>query len=137
MPQHAPSETGHPSSGRRAAVLRAVGLVAVVLGWLAIAGLGGPAIGSLSSVQSNSQETFLPAGAESVAATEAARAFDNSGQLPAFVVFTTGDGSSATPSSWPPGAATPSRWPGSRSSATRAATWARSVTTWSTGSRSR
>ncbi|HOZ57506.1 MAG TPA: MMPL family transporter [Nakamurella multipartita] len=80
---------------RRSAVLRAVGLIGVVVIWLLIAGLGGPAIGSLSSVQSNDQESFLPAGAESVAATEAAKAFSDSGQLPAFVVFTT-DGSTAT-----------------------------------------
>jgi RND superfamily putative drug exporter len=97
MPEHAASETEQPASGRRAAVLRAVGLIAVVVVWLAIAGLGGPAIGSLSSVQSNDQESFLPAGAESVAATEAANAFDDSGQLPAFVVFTTTGGEPATP----------------------------------------
>jgi RND superfamily putative drug exporter len=89
MPRHAVSETDQPSSNRRAAVLRAVGLIAVVVVWLIIAGLGGPAIGSLSSVQSNDQESFLPANAESVAATEAARAFDDSGQLPAFVIFET------------------------------------------------
>jgi RND superfamily putative drug exporter len=71
-------------------VLRAVGLVAVVIAWLAISALGGPAIGSLSTVQSNDQESFLPAGAESVAATQAARAFDDTGQLPAFVIFETG-----------------------------------------------
>ena len=33
---------------KRNAVLRGVGLIAVVIAWLAIAGLGGPAIGSLS-----------------------------------------------------------------------------------------
>lgn len=97
MPQHAQSETDHRPSGRRSALLRGIGLIAVVLAWLAIAGLGGPAIGSLSSVQSNDQESFLPAGAEAVAATEAARAFEDSGQLPAFVVFTTADGAPATP----------------------------------------
>ena len=32
---------------RRGAVLRAVGLIGVVLVWLVIAGLGGPAVGSL------------------------------------------------------------------------------------------
>ena len=96
MPQHSQTQQDQSTTGRRRAVLRGVGLVLVVVAWLAIAGLGGPAIGSLSSVQSNDQESFLPAGAESVAATEAARAFDDSGQLPAFVVFTTADGASAT-----------------------------------------
>ena len=97
MPQHLQTQTEQHSSGRRRAVLRGVGLVLVVVAWLAIAGLGGPAIGSLSTVQSNDQESFLPSGAESVAATEAARAFDDSGQLPGFVVFTTADGATATP----------------------------------------
>ena len=97
MPAHSDTQTDQSSSGRRRAVLRGVGLVLVVVAWLAIAGLGGPAIGSLSTVQSNDQESFLPAGAESVAATEAARAFDDSGQLPGFVVFTTADGATATP----------------------------------------
>ena len=81
---HAPldSPTAGPSVGpgrRRNAVLRAVGLIAVVVAWLAIAGLGGPAIGSLSTVQSNDQESFLPAGAESVQAATAAAQFDDSG----------------------------------------------------------
>src|SRR4051794_30923280 len=65
---------------RRKAVLRGVGLVAVVIAWLAIAGVGGPAIGSLSSVQSNDQESFLPSGAESVLAADAAAQFDDSGE---------------------------------------------------------
>lgn len=106
MPKHGPepdldasvgASAPAPEPRRRTAVLRALGLIAVVVVWLAVAGLGGPAIGSLSSVQSNDQESFLPAGAESVAATEAARAFDDSGQLPAFVIFTTADGATATP----------------------------------------
>ncbi len=74
---------------RRPAVIRAVVLLAVVFAWLAIAAIGGKSLGSLSSVQSNAQETFLPPAAESVKATQAARAFDNSGALPAFVVFAT------------------------------------------------
>ncbi|HZM66324.1 MAG TPA: MMPL family transporter [Nakamurella sp.] len=81
---------------RRNGILRGVGLIAVVVAWLAIAGVGGPAIGSLSTVQSNDQETFLPSGAESVEASTAAARFDNSGALPAFVIFQT-DGSKATP----------------------------------------
>lgn len=92
-PPPAPQPAGHP---RRAAVLRGVGLVAIVIAWLAIAGLGGPAIGSLSTVQSNDQETFLPADAESVRAAAAAKQFDDTGALPAFVIFET-SGDPATP----------------------------------------
>ena len=77
-------------------MLRAVGLIAVVVAWLAIAGVGGPAIGSLSTVQSNDQESFLPDGAESVQAANAAAQFNDSGALPAFVIFET-SGGAATP----------------------------------------
>ncbi len=76
-------------------MLRAVGLIAVVVAWLAIAGLGGPAIGSLSTVQSNDQESFLPGAAESVQAANAAATFEDSGALPAFVIFETAGGAAA------------------------------------------
>jgi len=90
-----PSAPQGPPPSRRRAVLRAVGLIGVVVAWLAIAGLGGPAIGSLSTVQSNDQESFLPGAAESVQAANAAATFADSGALPAFVIFET-DGRAAT-----------------------------------------
>lgn len=96
VPQ-APGDPAGRSGGRRRAILRAVGLLAVVGIWLAVAGVGGPAIGKLSTVQSNDQETFLPVGAEAVRADQAAAAFDTTGALPAFLVFTTTDGAAATP----------------------------------------
>jgi RND superfamily putative drug exporter len=96
-PQEPPSGPAGSSSGpRRNAILRAVGVLAVIFAWLAIAGVGGPAVGSLSTVQSNDQESFLPDGVESVRAADAAAAFDNSGELPAFVIFET-SGTKATP----------------------------------------
>ena len=97
-PAAGPTATGSPAAppSRRKAMLRAVGLIGVVIAWLAIAGLGGPAIGSLSTVQSNDQETFLPDGAESVKAANAAAKFNNSGELPGFVIFET-SGAAATP----------------------------------------
>ncbi len=88
--------TAAPKPSRRTAVLRAVAILAVVFAWLGIAGVGGPAVGSLSTVQSNDQETFLPDGAESVKASDAAAQFDDSGELPAFVIFETA-GEPATP----------------------------------------
>ena len=87
--------SGQPRT-KRAAVLRACGVLAVIAIWLGIASVGGPAIGSLSSVQSNDQETFLPSGAESVLAANAAKGFSRSNSLPAFVVFSTTSGK-ATP----------------------------------------
>jgi putative drug exporter of the RND superfamily len=88
-----------PPPGRRNGppILRAVLLVLLVGVWLGIAAVGGPAIGSLSSVQSNDQKTFLPPNAESVKAAEAAAAFTPVQALPAFVVFATTTGQPATP----------------------------------------
>src|SRR6478735_1248753 len=92
----ADSPSGPGSHGPRNAVLRAVGLIAIVIAWLGIAGLGGRRIIKKKSVQSNDQETFLPAGAESVRAANAAAQFNDSGELPAFVIFET-SGAAATP----------------------------------------
>ncbi len=86
------AHTDPPAPSRRSAVLRALGVLAVIAIWLGIASVGGPAIGSLSSVQSNDQETFLPTGAESVLAADAAKKFNRSDALPAFVLFSTLDG---------------------------------------------
>lgn len=74
-------------STRRNAVLRAVGIVVVIGLWLVVAGIGGPAIGKLSSVQSNDSTAFLPEGAESVRASELAAGFVQDTSLPAFVIF--------------------------------------------------
>lgn len=89
-----PHET--PTPTKRPAILRAVLLVLLVAAWLGIAAVGGPAIGSLSSVQSNDQKTFLPPNAESVKASDAAAAFSPIQALPAFVVFATANGQPAT-----------------------------------------
>jgi RND superfamily putative drug exporter len=100
--QDQPSHPDGAGRGKRSAVLRALAVLAVIGIWLGIASVGGPAIGSLSTVQSNDQETFLPSGAESVLAADAGKAFEKSNALPAFVVFTA-EGSKATPaqlSSW-------------------------------------
>jgi RND superfamily putative drug exporter len=89
--------TDDASSGpvRRGPLLwRAVALVVLIGVWLTIGALGGPKVGSLSSVQSNDQQSFLPANAESVEASRAAKAFDNSGALPAFVVWATDEATS-------------------------------------------
>ncbi|WP_245599710.1 MMPL family transporter [Nakamurella lactea] len=81
----------------RRSVVRAVLLVAVIGGWLAVAGVGGQKIGELASVQSNDSTSFLPASAESVRAAEAAAAFEPVKSLPAFVVFTTAGAGTASP----------------------------------------
>lgn len=84
MPSH---RTGH-NPGR--AALRAGVLVAVVLAWIGVAGLGGPAIGSLSQVQENDNAAFLPTDAESTQVSELQQEFTGDEALPAFVVAESG-----------------------------------------------
>lgn len=66
--------------------VRIVIAVLVVLGWLAVSGVGGPTFGKLSEVSSNDQSTFLPATAESTLAGEWVEEFSESSQIPALVV---------------------------------------------------
>ncbi len=75
------------SPASRKSIFRAAGAILVIFAWLGIAGIGGPAIGGLSSVQSNSQTAFLPQDAESVRAAQASAAFTDQQTLPAFLVF--------------------------------------------------
>jgi len=81
---------------RRAAVTRALVLVAVIVVWLAIGSIGGQAQGKLSEVQTNDAAAFLPSTAESTQAAEASRGFVEQETLPALVVLTAADGSAIT-----------------------------------------
>ena len=78
-------------TGRRLGTLRGLGILAVLLVWLAVAGLGGSSMGRLSEVQENTAASVLPQGAESTRAAEAQRAFTEDAVLPAIVVVE-GDG---------------------------------------------
>ncbi|WP_149202891.1 MMPL family transporter [Actinotalea subterranea] len=71
-------------SGRGA--LRGLAIVALLLVWLTLAGLGGSSIGRLSEVQENDTASFLPQGAESTRAGELAREFSDDEVLPALLV---------------------------------------------------
>ncbi len=64
-----------------------VPLVLLVV-WLGVGGTLGPYAGKLSEVATNDQSTFLPRSAESTQVLEAREAFDQSGTLPAIVVWT-------------------------------------------------
>ncbi|WP_369069865.1 MMPL family transporter [Kineococcus terrestris] len=74
-------------SVRRARWLTRAALAVLALLWLAVAGVGGPAVGNLSSVQTNDPATFLPADAESTRAAEAVRGLEDTGTVPAFVLL--------------------------------------------------
>lgn len=73
---------------------RALVLVVLLAAWLAIGAFGGMAQGTLSQVQENDQAAFLPAGAESTRADEAAWAFTEEQSLPALVVVRPSEGGS-------------------------------------------
>lgn len=64
----------------------------LVVVWLAIAGLGGPTFGKISSVSTNDQAGFLPASAESTEVNEIQADFRSSDAIPAIIVIEKNDG---------------------------------------------
>lgn len=63
-----------------------LGAIAVILAWLAIAGVGGVATGQLSELQTNDAASFLPEDAESTQVSDALAEFQDSATLPLIVV---------------------------------------------------
>ncbi|WP_234946182.1 MMPL family transporter [Agrococcus sp. Marseille-P2731] len=61
----------------------------LILGWFAAAGFGGPTFGSLSTVVSNDQSSFLPSSAESTTVQEALAEFVGADEIPAIVIAAT------------------------------------------------
>ena len=80
------------SNGRGRGVLTGAGILAVILVWLALAGLGGQSIGKLSEVQENDVAAFLPESAESTRAAELDTRFTDDTVLPALVVIEAEEG---------------------------------------------
>ena len=76
----------------RRGVLRGAGILALILVWLALAGLGGQSIGKLSDVQENDVAAFLPESAESTRASELGQGFTDDSVLPALVIVEAADG---------------------------------------------
>ncbi|WP_146818979.1 MMPL family transporter [Actinotalea fermentans] len=77
-------------------VLRGAGLVALILVWLALAGMGGQSVGKLSEVQENDVAAFLPQSAESTRAAELDQGFTDDSVLPALVVVEADGGGALT-----------------------------------------
>ncbi len=71
---------------------RGLVVLAVLVGWLAVGGLGGMAQGRLSQVQTNDAAAFLPSSAESTRAAEIAGDFTTTEALPVLVVLTGPEG---------------------------------------------
>ena len=77
-------------------VLRGVGIIGVILVWLALAGVGGQSVGKLSEVQENDVASFLPGSAESTRAAELDQGFTDDSVLPALVVVEATEGGPLT-----------------------------------------
>lgn len=89
-----PSRAGAHRPKRRA--LRRLLPAVVIVAWLAVGGVGGPLIGKLATVQSNSQASYLPASAESTRAAALQKQFSDSNTVPAVIVADRGDGAPVT-----------------------------------------
>ena len=82
--QNAAEVSGRQRPPRRWAWRAAI--AAVLIGWLVLASLGGPAVGKLSEVQQNDNANFLPKDAESTVVANEAAKFVDSKALPYFVL---------------------------------------------------
>ncbi len=83
----APRRAGrHEQPRARIGVRVVLGAVVVLLAWLALAGVGGPRTGELSSLQKNDNASFLPADAESTRVADKVTAFLSDPSLPLIVV---------------------------------------------------
>lgn len=80
-----------PRSRLSPTLLRVLAGVAVLV-WFALAGVGGPLVGQLSSVQNNDQASFLPQDAQSTQVTQHLSDFDADATLPLFIVANNPDG---------------------------------------------
>ena len=78
----ATGRTGRRGCKRR--WLLRLGVLAVLVGWLALAGAGGPMVGRLAEVQENDNANFLPENAESTRVNELASQFVDATALPYF-----------------------------------------------------
>lgn len=67
-------------------LLRGVIPALLIVGWLALAGFGGPTFGKISDVSSNDQASFLPASAESTQVADLVPEFVGADDIPAIVI---------------------------------------------------
>ncbi|HTK39548.1 MAG TPA: MMPL family transporter, partial [Patescibacteria group bacterium] len=61
--------------------------VLIIIGWLGLAGVGGPYFGKIDEVSSNDLATFLPENAESTTVKNELEKFQDSSTIPLIVVF--------------------------------------------------
>ncbi|GEO95595.1 MMPL family transporter [Kocuria turfanensis] len=96
MPSSAPArsrpapwsgETRPPRRSRWATLLRVLLPALLIVGWLAVAGVGGPFFGKISEVSTNDQSSFLPESTESTRVTDLQGQFRDSDAIPAIVLL--------------------------------------------------
>lgn len=75
-------------------------VLALIGGWLALSGLGGPYFGKISEVATNDQSTFLPASAESTEVTDRLGEFRTGEGAPAIIIATRDGGLEPDDQSW-------------------------------------
>ena len=80
-------EAGPGRPGTSQAAKRGLGLLAVIIAWLAVGGAGGPLVGRLAEVQENDNANFLPATAESTLVSDLTGEFTGEQPLPYLLVF--------------------------------------------------
>ncbi|MGC5627085.1 MMPL family transporter [Georgenia sp. Z1344] len=83
---------GRGSTRARTGPWRGLVVLALVVAWVAIGGIGGQYMGRLSEVQENDSAMFLPTSAESVRAAEAVEDFTDTSTLPVLLVVRSADG---------------------------------------------
>ncbi|MDT0214788.1 MMPL family transporter [Rothia sp. ARF10] len=81
---------GTPGARRPRRVI--LGAFVVLVAWLAVGAVGGPATGRLSEVQKNDNASFLPTEAESTRVLEEAGRFSDEDEIPLFLVAEDRDG---------------------------------------------
>ena len=69
-----------------------LGALVVLLCWLAVGAVGGPATGRLSEVQKNDNASFLPTEAESTAVLDKVSGFSDEEEVPLILVAEQRDG---------------------------------------------
>ena len=60
----------------------------LILGWIAVAGIGGPYFGRVDEVSSNDRTAYLPDSSEATRVQEVAGDFSGSDAIPAILVIT-------------------------------------------------
>lgn len=79
------------ADGKPSVWLRIVLPAVLIVVWLAGAGIGGPYFGKVGEVASNDQAAFLPASADATLVGERFTDFVGDEQIPAVVVFASGE----------------------------------------------